>query len=1033
MAGLTADGVRCDWLETSHAFHSSLLEPILDEFEAYAGRFNFSTPQRILIDNRTGAALGRSVKLDGAYWRRHARQPVEFAKSVRTLADLNCKLLLEIGPRPVLTAAALAAWPDPATAPRVITSLRRNTADHRQITEAVADAYVLGHLPEFAALRQAHARKLDLPMYPFERRQYSFRDNRDKDGHHAQQPLAARTQAVGLLEDGRIEELAALLDGASGDHQTLNVLTKLAAQHNQQRTTQSIADDLYEIGWEKSHAPLSGAEAGEGSWILVGDATDAVQPLVDVLTARGHRHRILGLPVSDADEEKLADALRAAAVDDSTLRIVHVAALDSETAPSMRSLLRMQHRNLGGTRRLFRAAIAAELRRPIWVVTRGAQRVTDADTVSPVQSCLWGFGRAAALELPQVWGGLADLSEGTADEWSRFIDRITRRAIQPSGKTRSRCAVKRSTSPGWFGERGSRAAHRWQLRYDATYLVTGGLGSIGLEIAGYLAAHGARHLVLTSRRAPSDAAQQRIEALGAQHGCEVRVFAADVADAHDVARLLTTVQAELPPLAGIVHAAGEIGTTPLSDLDDAEMDRVFAGKVWGAWHLSEAAIDLQLDFFVSTSSIASVWGGYGQTAYGAANAFLDGLAWRLREQGIAGISVNFGPWSAGMADAESRARLEQRGSPDVVTCRCPCGSGRCRGGFGLMGPRKEWWPGSTGPVSCRCTSRRADGDSWPSWNRRSPARWRRCRRAVGEDPLVERLTNAPVQQRKKLLTDYLRDAVAEVTRVDAAEIREDTGFFDLGMDSLMAVELRRRIEQGVGKDVRVTLVMDHPRLTDAADYLLGEVLGLGEQASAPRRRRWCRTRTDEPIAIVAVSCRFPGAPDPEAFWEVLSGGVDAIREVPQDRFDIDEFYDPDPETPGKTYTRFGGFLDGSRRIRSRVLRHLSARGGLDRAAAAADARNRLGGSGKGRVFAGGAARQPDRRLRRGGRQRVRASVVLGVGRQDRALLHHRQCAQRHLGSGCLRARTRRTGDGGRHRLQLSVGGCASGRPGIALG
>ena len=180
----------------------------------------------------------------------------------------------------------------------------------------------------------------------------------------------------------------------------------------------------------------------------------------------------------------------------------------------------------------------------------------------------------------------------------------------------------------------------------------------------------------------------------------------------------------------------------------------------------------------------------------------------------------------------------------------------------------------------------------------------------GKTQLVELLTNAPVQQRKKLVTDYLRDAVAEVTRVDAAEIREDTGFFDLGMDSLMAVELRRRIERGVGKEIPVTLVMDHPRLTDAADYLLGEVLGLGEQASAPPPTSVVTTRTDEPIAIVAVSCRFPGAPDPEAFWEVLSGGVDAIREVPEDRFDIDEFYDPDPETPGKTYTRFGGFLDG---------------------------------------------------------------------------------------------------------------------------
>jgi NAD(P)-dependent dehydrogenase (short-subunit alcohol dehydrogenase family) len=182
-----------------------------------------------------------------------------------------------------------------------------------------------------------------------------------------------------------------------------------------------------------------------------------------------------------------------------------------------------------------------------------------------------------------------------------------------------------------------------------------------LEIAGYLAAHGARHLVLTGRRSPSDSARRRIDALHEQCGCEFRVIAADVANPHDVARLLATVQAELPPLAGIVHAAGEIGTTPLRTLEDAEVDRVFAGKVWGAWHLSEATADMRLDFFLSTSSISAVWGSFGQTAYSAANAFLDGLAWRLREQGVPGISVNFGPWSAGMADEDARARLEQRG------------------------------------------------------------------------------------------------------------------------------------------------------------------------------------------------------------------------------------------------------------------------------------------------------------------------------------------------------------------------------------
>jgi acyl transferase domain-containing protein/NADPH:quinone reductase-like Zn-dependent oxidoreductase/acyl carrier protein len=910
VAGLTSDGVRCDWLDTSHAFHSALLDPILDEFEAYAQRFDYAAPQRILIDNRTGAALGRSVKLDGAYWRRHARQPVEFAKSVHTLAELNCKVLLEIGPQPVLTAAALRAWPDPATAPRAIASVRRNTADHRQITEAVADAYVLGHVPDFAAFRRPQARKLDLPTYPFEHRQYWFRDNRDPASQ--KQPVAARTQAVRLLEDGRIEELATLLDGASGDDHTLTVLTKLAAQHNQQRTNQTTADDRYEFQWKKSAGSTSTGETGDGSaWILIGDDSDAVQPLVDVLTARGDRHQIIGLPASDADEERLAIALRNAAADDPATRIVHFAALDSGGAPSMRSLLRMQYKVLAGTRRMFRAATAAELRRPIWLVTRGAQRVTDADVVSPDQSCLWGFGRAAALEVPHVWGGLADLADGTADEWSRFVSHVVA-TPRESAAREDQIALREHAVylPRLVRRTGQPAATPSELRGDATYLVTGGLGSIGLEIAGYLAGHGAKHLVLTSRRAPSDAAQQRIDALAEQHGCEFRVVAADVSDAHDVARLLITVQTELPPLAGIVHAAGELGTTALNNLDDSEVDRIFAGKVWGAWHLSEAAADLQLDFFISTSSIASVWGGFGQTAYGAANAFLDGLAWRLRQQGIPGVSVNFGPWSTGMADAESRARLDKRGVRTLSPADALAGLADVLAASGAQGPaqgvvaRIDW--DRFLPLYHQAGRRAFLAELEPEVPDTAPVPT-----ASGGTPFVERLTNAPVQQRKKLMTDYLRDAVAEVTRVDPAEIRDDEGFFDLGMDSLMAVELRRRIEQGVGREIPITLVMDHPRISDAANYLLGEVLGLAEQAAAkPRPTSVAPTPADEPIAIVAVSCRFPGAPDPEAFWDLLASGGDAIREVPEDRFDIDEFYDADPEARGKTYTRFGGFLDG---------------------------------------------------------------------------------------------------------------------------
>src|SRR6202043_2796803 len=123
--------------------------------------------------------------------------------------------------------------------------------------------------------------------------------------------------------------------------------------------------------------------------------------------------------------------------------------------------------------------------------------------------------------------------------------------------------------------------------------------------------------------------------------------------------------------------------------------------------------------------------------------------------------------------------------------------------------------------------------------------------------------------------------------------------------------------KAVGKELPATLAMDYPRLVDVADYLLGDVLSIGAPApsaqtaanSAAPPAAVATARSDEPIAIVAVACRFPGAPDPEAYWELLSGGVDAIREIPDDRFYVDEYYDPDPEAPGKIYTRYGGYLE----------------------------------------------------------------------------------------------------------------------------
>ena len=268
-----------------------------------------------------------------------------------------------------------------------------------------------------------------------------------------------------------------------------------------------------------------------------------------------------------------------------------------------------------------------------------------------------------------------------------------------------------------------------------------------------------------------------------------------------------------------MHAAGEFASASLSTMDDAQVERVFAGKVWGGWHLSEAAVDMKLDFFLSTSSLSAVWGSRGQLVYASANAFLDGLAWWLRGQGVPGTSVNFGLWSTGMGDRETRDAF------DVIGIRTMSPADALAGMAELLAASEPH-----GMVA------RID------WPRFLPFEQLRRKRAFltqierempepvavpvrsGTTPLIEELKAAPVQQRKLLVLEYLRNSVAAVTRIDALEIRDETGFFDLGMDSLMAVELHGRLERGVGRQLPVTLAMDHPRLADAAEYLLGDVL-----------------------------------------------------------------------------------------------------------------------------------------------------------------------------------------------------------------
>ena len=409
------------------------------------------------------------------YWRRHARQPVEFAKSVRTLAELGCAVLLEVGPQPVLTAAALRAWPD--TERRAARQSRRcaaAVADHVRSAKPSRRPTSPATAPTSRALAQdgpqgrpAHLPVPASPVLVFDRARRSgparCRAHRDRPAARGG-PRRGTRRAVGA---------------ATGDDQTVGVLKQLAAQHNQQRSSQTIADARYET--RLGEVGCTAASASNRSRVPPGFSSPMMpKPLrhwSTLLTARGHRHRILGMPVSDADEEQLEAALRAAAAEEPDA--AHPASrgprpgrrdVGALAGPDAAPSPRAEHSG-SSVPRLAAELDAHHLAGHPWRTTGNAGRHRLTRAVQPV-----GFGRTASYEHPRLWGGLADLAAGGADDWSGLIAHI--RWQHRRAKTRSRFGMSAVyVRPAVAARRASRRAAPLELRGDATYLVTGGLGA----------------------------------------------------------------------------------------------------------------------------------------------------------------------------------------------------------------------------------------------------------------------------------------------------------------------------------------------------------------------------------------------------------------------------------------------------------------------------------------------------------------------------------------------------------------------------
>ncbi|OQO89675.1 hypothetical protein B1813_22500 [Saccharomonospora piscinae] len=661
------------------------------------------------------------------------------------------------------------------------------------------------------------------------------------------------------------------------------------------QSTTDVDPWRYTVDWRRLRQPSGPADALlTGRWLAVvpESRTDDgyVAAVLDGLRSRGAEVVRVDVATGSA-----AIAARLRPEGDRFDGVLSLLPLDEDAHPDFPPATV----GLAQTQALLHALDEAGISAPLWSAT-----LAGAET--PAGALVWGFGRAAALEYPARWGGLVDLPETLDDRvFSRLatvlggLDGEDQVAIRPDGAFGRRLVRAPRAAQAERTER-----TEWTPR--GTVLLTGGGGGVASGIARWLADNGAEHLVLLSRGTDSTTAlATRLR----ERGTAVTVAACDVADRAALSDVLADLP-EQPPLTAVVHAAGVGQSQAIAEADTADLAGVLSAKVAGARNLDELLADTPLDAFVLVSSGAGVWGSGGQTAYCAANAYLDALAATRRAEGRTATSVAWGAWGGpGLSAVDGNAeRLARLGVREMEPERAVAALAReVAGGAACVTVADIDWA-HFAPVF---TSSRPSPllRELPEAAQAAPAPDRAEGQPEGQTELARRLAGVPSSERPRVLLDLVRHEAAVVLgHANSAAIEPRTAFKDLGFDSMTAVELRNRLIAVTGAPLPSTVVFDHPTAQALADLLGADHADTDEPAAtAPARVR------DEPIAIVSMSGRFPGGADsPDELWELVASERDAIGPFPVDRgWDLASLFHPDPDRAGTSYAREAGFLGGA--------------------------------------------------------------------------------------------------------------------------
>ncbi|WP_208929315.1 SDR family NAD(P)-dependent oxidoreductase, partial [Streptomyces rapamycinicus] len=800
---LAGRGVRTRRLRVSHAFHSARMDGMLAEFGEVLHGVEFCAPSVPVVSNVSGVVAGEEL-CSPEYWVRHVRETVRFADGLETLRGLGVGSFLELGPD-----GTLAALADGDGLP----VLRRDRPEPLTVMAALGGLYVRGVQLDWDAVFPG-ARRVDLPTYAFQRERFWLEPS----------PGQPATSAVDAAFWDAVERGDLASFGIDTEQPLNSALPALSSWRRRRQERSLVESWRYRLDWSPIGA-VSEQPSLRGTWLVVGDAGDDV---VAVLRGAG------------------ADA-----------RMVTTAELGEVAAAGVVSLLPVEE-----TVSLVQALGTAGIDAPLWCVTRGAVSVVDGDVVDPGQSGVWGLGRVIGLEHPDRWGGLIDVPAVVGEEAGVWLCRVLgggtgedQAAVRGGGAWGARL-VRVSGSVLGSGLGGSVV---WRGR--GTALVTGGTGALGGHVARWLAGSGVESVVLASRRGMAAPGALELVAELEGLGVAVRVVRCDVGDRDQVAELVGPIG----DLRVVVHAAGVLDDGVLESLTAERVREVMRVKVEGARYLDELTRGWDLDAFVLFSSAAGTVGNAGQGGYAAANAVLDGLAWRRRAEGLTATSVAWGAWAdTGMGAGHARAmapRLAlaalQRALEDDETA--------------LMIADIDWER-----FGSRFTAVRPSpllGELLGGAAHSTPA--------AGE--LVDRLRVLPPAERERTVLELVRGQVAVVLgHATPAAIDTAATFQSAGFDSLTAIELRNRLMAATGVQTPASVVFDYPTPELLAGHLREQLLGAGSAAFSTTVAT--APVDDDSIAIIGMSCRFPGGVNsPEELWRLLESGTDAISAFPPDR------------------------------------------------------------------------------------------------------------------------------------------------------